>query len=146
GRPPVAGRWWRAVPQLHPQRPRDPERGEDAEGMAAIGDRFRQELEARPSRHHSGRRIPRSRRRRDHCDAVRRRSGRRIEKIPRAVPADPGEKRKSVSVVTQTSPAAVDNAAPEHEWRPPSYWPFLVPAMVVLLAVIILPWVFTIVR
>jgi multiple sugar transport system permease protein len=49
-----------------------------------------------------------------------------------------------VSVVTQTSPAAADNAAPEREWRPPSYWPFIVPALVVVLAVIVFPWVFTI--
>jgi len=49
-----------------------------------------------------------------------------------------------VSVVTQTSPAAADDAAPEREWRPPSYWPFIVPALVVVLAVIIFPWLFTI--
>lgn len=49
-----------------------------------------------------------------------------------------------MSVVTQTSPAAADDAAPEREWRPPSYWPFIVPALVVVLAVIIFPWVFTI--
>jgi len=49
-----------------------------------------------------------------------------------------------VSVVTQTSPAAAEDAAPEREWRPPSYWPFVIPALVVVLAVIIFPWVFTI--
>src|ERR1700687_5144347 len=30
------------------------------------------------------------------------------------------------------------------EWRPPSYWPFVLPALVVVLAVIAFPWVFTI--
>ena len=30
------------------------------------------------------------------------------------------------------------------EWRPPSYWPFVVPALVVVLAVIMFPWLFTI--
>src|SRR5947208_1710775 len=30
------------------------------------------------------------------------------------------------------------------EWRPPSYWPFVLPALIVVLAVIIFPWVFTI--
>ena len=30
------------------------------------------------------------------------------------------------------------------EWRPPSYWPFVVPALVVVVAVIVFPWVFTI--
>ncbi len=29
-------------------------------------------------------------------------------------------------------------------WRPPSYWPFVVPALVVVLAVIVFPWAFTI--
>src|SRR3981189_1622700 len=32
----------------------------------------------------------------------------------------------------------------EAEWRPPSYWPFVLPALVVVLAVIVFPWVFTI--
>ncbi|MBR0758225.1 sugar ABC transporter permease [Bradyrhizobium jicamae] len=49
-----------------------------------------------------------------------------------------------MSVVTQTSPAAAQDAAPEREWRPPSYWPFVIPALVVVLAVIIFPWLFTI--
>jgi len=30
------------------------------------------------------------------------------------------------------------------EWRPPSYWPFVIPALVVVLAVIVFPWAFTI--
>ncbi len=29
-------------------------------------------------------------------------------------------------------------------WRPPSYWPFILPALIVVLAVIVFPWVFTI--
>lgn len=33
---------------------------------------------------------------------------------------------------------------PGREWRPPSYWPFVIPALVVVLAVIVFPWVFTI--
>ncbi|MCC8963252.1 carbohydrate ABC transporter permease [Bradyrhizobium oropedii] len=50
-----------------------------------------------------------------------------------------------MSVVTQTEPAATtENVAPAREWRPPSYWPFVIPALVVVLAVIIFPWVFTI--
>ena len=66
GRAAAAGRRRRAVPQFHPQRSRDPEGREDAEGMAAVGDRFRQDQQARPARYHPGRRIPRSRRRRHH--------------------------------------------------------------------------------
>src|SRR5437763_395059 len=43
------------------------------------------------------------------------------------------------------TPAAGQTAPlPGQEWRPPSYWPFIVPALVVVLAVIIIPWVFTI--
>jgi multiple sugar transport system permease protein len=30
------------------------------------------------------------------------------------------------------------------EWRPPSYWPFVLPALVVVLAIIIFPWIFTV--
>ena len=40
--------------------------------------------------------------------------------------------------------AAEDRAVGQQEWRPPSYWPFVVPALVVVLAVIVFPWVFTI--
>ena len=36
------------------------------------------------------------------------------------------------------------NTSPQREWRPPSYWPFVIPALVVVLAVILFPWVFTI--
>ena len=32
----------------------------------------------------------------------------------------------------------------EPEWRPPSYWPFVLPALIVVLTVIIFPWLFTI--
>ena len=49
-----------------------------------------------------------------------------------------------MSATSQAGPIAAKTAAPEREWRPPSYWPFVVPALVVVLAVIIFPWVFTI--
>ncbi|MGY4477656.1 carbohydrate ABC transporter permease [Bradyrhizobium sp. USDA 3364] len=49
-----------------------------------------------------------------------------------------------MSVVTQSEPAMAEQAAPAREWRPPSYWPFVIPALVVVLAVIVFPWVFTI--
>jgi multiple sugar transport system permease protein len=35
-------------------------------------------------------------------------------------------------------------AREEREWRPRSYWPFVAPALIVVLAVIIFPWVYTI--
>ena len=41
------------------------------------------------------------------------------------------------------TPAAVMPDQPGG-WRPPSYWPFVLPAMIVVLAVIVFPWVFTI--
>src|SRR3954453_8946215 len=47
--------------------------------------------------------------------------------------------------MTEATPdAAQSGAAPEKEWRRPTYWPFVVPALVVVLAIIIFPWVFTI--
>ena len=50
-----------------------------------------------------------------------------------------------MSALTQSTPgAAQSDAAPEKELRPPSYWPFVVPALVVVIAIIIFPWVFTI--
>jgi multiple sugar transport system permease protein len=50
-----------------------------------------------------------------------------------------------VSASSQANAAASEPAAtPEREWRPPSYWPFVIPALVVVLAVILFPWVFTI--
>jgi len=50
-----------------------------------------------------------------------------------------------VSALTQSTPAAAKaEPAPEREWRRPSYWPFVTPALVVVLAVIVFPWLFTI--
>jgi len=52
-----------------------------------------------------------------------------------------------VSRIAATEPAGIARpaaATAEREWRPPSYWPFVVPAVVVVLAVIVFPWAFTI--
>ena len=50
-----------------------------------------------------------------------------------------------MSAISQAGPAASESAAPpDREWRRPSYWPFVVPALIVVLAVIIFPWLFTI--
>jgi multiple sugar transport system permease protein len=50
-----------------------------------------------------------------------------------------------VSSLTEATPAAASvNTTPGREWRPPSYWPFVIPALVVVLTIIIFPWVFTI--
>jgi multiple sugar transport system permease protein len=50
-----------------------------------------------------------------------------------------------VSSLTEASPAsAAEGIAPGREWRPRSYWPFVIPALVVVLAVIVFPWLFTI--
>ena len=48
------------------------------------------------------------------------------------------------SLTEAPSVAARAEAAPGREWRPPSYWPFVIPALVVVLAVIMFPWLFTI--
>jgi multiple sugar transport system permease protein len=44
-----------------------------------------------------------------------------------------------VKAITELAPAAAVDAAPEQELRKPSYWPFVVPALVVVLAIIIFP-------
>jgi multiple sugar transport system permease protein len=52
-----------------------------------------------------------------------------------------------VSQVTahETTAVGLKPAARETpEWREPSYWPFVAPAMIVVLAVIIFPWAYTI--
>src|SRR5262249_31461925 len=112
--------------------------------MAAVGDRFRQDQQARPAGGHPGRRVPRHRRRGADRDAVGRRPRDRAEEGARAVPADPGAQREGVSTTVQTAPAAAQAAAPERELRRPSYWPFVTPALLVVLAVIVFPWLFTI--
>src|SRR5258708_2994824 len=115
--------------------------------MAGLGDRLRQDLKTRSAGDRSGRRIPRHRRRRRHRDAVGRRPGDRIEKGARAIPPDPGAQRKVVSGATaaDSAPARPDAAAREMPgWQPPSYWPFVLPALIVVLAVIIFPWAYTI--
>jgi multiple sugar transport system permease protein len=33
---------------------------------------------------------------------------------------------------------------PQQEWHAPSYWPFVLPALIIVLAVIVFPWLFTI--
>ncbi len=46
---------------------------------------------------------------------------------------------------TESAPARSDAAARETAgWQPPSYWPFVLPALIVVLAVIIFPWAYTI--
>src|SRR5260370_20096819 len=115
--------------------------------MAVLGDRLSEDKQARPSRDRSGRGIPRPRRRRHHRDAVGGRPGDRIEEGARTIPPHPGAQRKVVSGVTATesAPARPDAAAREMPgWQPPSYWPFVLPALIVVLAVIIFPWAYTI--
>ena len=48
------------------------------------------------------------------------------------------------SLTEATAASARDEPAPGRAWRPPSYWPFVLPALVVALAVIVFPWLFTI--
>src|SRR5258705_13220475 len=115
--------------------------------MAGLGDRPGQDQQARPSRDRSGRRIPRPRRRGRHRDAVGGRPGDRTQKGARTIPPDPGAQRKVVSGVaaTESAPARSGGAAREMSgWQPPSYWPFVLPALIVVLAVIIFPWAYTI--
>lgn len=50
-----------------------------------------------------------------------------------------------MSAISETQAAAAQRAAaPEQELRQRSYWTFVIPALVVVLAVIVFPWLFTI--
>jgi len=50
-----------------------------------------------------------------------------------------------VSAITDPAELAAESGRErQREWRPPTYWPFVVPALIVVVAVIIFPWVFTI--
>jgi multiple sugar transport system permease protein len=50
-----------------------------------------------------------------------------------------------VTALPHAGPVTAEaGAAQMREWRPPSYWPFVIPALVVVLAVIVFPWAFTI--
>jgi len=50
-----------------------------------------------------------------------------------------------VSTIIHANPAAAETGSlPGQELRPRSYWPFVLPALIVVLAVIVFPWVFTI--
>lgn len=49
-----------------------------------------------------------------------------------------------MSELTAVRPAAVEAKLTTEQWRPISYWPFVIPAMIVVLAVIIFPWIYTI--
>ncbi|CCD83942.1 Putative ABC transporter (permease protein) [Bradyrhizobium sp. ORS 285] len=49
-----------------------------------------------------------------------------------------------MSTIVEQAGAAAEVAAPERALRLPSYWPFVVPALITVLAVIIFPWLFTI--
>src|ERR1700692_5023194 len=115
--------------------------------MAGLGYRLSQDQQARPSRDRSGRRIPRHRRRRRHRDAVGRGPGDGAEKGARAIPPHSGAQRKVVSGVTASEAAPARSGVDAREtagWQPPSYWPFVLPALIVVLAVIIFPWAYTI--
>jgi len=48
-----------------------------------------------------------------------------------------------VSTLAEPAEAAVEDT-PQRQLRPPSYWPFVTPALIVVIAVIIFPWLFTI--
>ena len=48
------------------------------------------------------------------------------------------------AILHDTPAAAEANSAPGRPLRAPSYWPFVVPALVVVLAIIVFPWLFTI--
>jgi multiple sugar transport system permease protein len=46
-------------------------------------------------------------------------------------------------IAERTADLREANATRTHAWRRPSYWPFIVPALVVVVGVIVFPWAFT---
>ncbi len=48
------------------------------------------------------------------------------------------------TIVGPSEVAAGAGRGQKREWRPPSYWPFVMPALIVVVAVIVFPWIFTI--
>src|SRR6266700_1985266 len=70
----------------------------------------------------------------------------RAEEGARTIPPHSGAQRKVVSGVaaSEAAPARSDAAGDVRGWEPPSYWPFVAPALIVVLAVIIFPWAYTI--
>jgi multiple sugar transport system permease protein len=48
------------------------------------------------------------------------------------------------TIIEQVSGTTQDVVVPEQPWRRPTYWPFVMPALIVVLSVIIFPWLFTI--
>ena len=146
GRAPAAGRRRRAVPQLDPQRRDRARRREDAPRLARLGDRLRQGQQARAARRRAGGGVPRHPRRGGDGDAVGSGPGRRTQEGDRPVPADPRAQREGVSKAASLSTAGADrpsSAESAGAWRVPSYWPFVIPALVVVVGVIVFPWVFT---
>jgi multiple sugar transport system permease protein len=51
--------------------------------------------------------------------------------------------RSGAGSAPASHPAAAAPMAPARGWRKPSYWPFVVPAVAVVVAVIVFPWAFT---
>jgi hypothetical protein len=67
----------------------------------------------------------------------------RTEKGRRSISPDPGAQREGVSTLAEAAKVTA-GGEPQRQWRPRSYWPFVTPALIVVLAVIIFPWLFTI--
>ena len=86
-------------------------------GVAAIGDRLREDQQARPAGHHPGRRVPRPRRRRLTATLSGADPAAGAEEGARAVPADPGAQRKGVSATSHDRPARAAAGQPRRQRR-----------------------------
>src|SRR5690606_19161250 len=92
--------------------------------------------------------IPRHHRRGPHQSAERRRRGSRNETRDGRIPSGPRtERRKMTSAAptgAKTGVAAAASSTKTGKSRlRPSYWPFVLPALITVGAVIVFPWVFT---
>src|SRR5258706_3810924 len=50
----------------------------------------------------------------------------------------------SIPEIVMREPRPDTSTGFPQKWRPPSYWPFVLPALIIVLAVIVFPWIFTV--
>src|SRR5947209_16457806 len=113
--------------------------------MARLRDRLGEDQQAWIAGRRSRRRVPRHPWIRVDRNIIGRRSRNRDEESDGSISSDPGAQREGVSELGErAADLRKADTTGAHAWRRPSYWPFVIPALVVVVGVIVFPWVFTI--
>src|SRR5947209_17913582 len=113
--------------------------------MARLGDRLGEDQQIGTAGGRAGRRVPRHSRFSAHRNIIGGRPRNGDEAGDGPIPPDSGAQRKSVSELAERAAALPEReTAGARGWRRPSYWPFIVPALGVVVGVIVFPWAFTI--